>query len=49
MTNERTKKVIERLPYGQWVEHEDGTRWWEPDNPYCFYGEDCETCSREKG
>jgi hypothetical protein len=25
----------------------DGTAFWEPDNPSCFYGEDCPTCNRD--
>lgn len=22
-----------------------GSLWWEPANPNCFYGEDCECCN----
>lgn len=44
--DQRGRRIVERLPHGQWTEDEQGFRRWEPDNPNCFYGEDGETCSR---
>ena len=32
--------------HGYYTEVGGGT-YWEPANPYCFYGEDCETCNRD--
>jgi hypothetical protein len=44
--DERGRKIVERLPHGEWVEYESGARFFEPDNPNCWMGEDCPDCSR---